>query len=172
MHGLRVMPLKEAAPEGDIFLTVTGNKHIIRKEHYECMKNGAILTNAGHFKIEFDLDALADLSVEQKEMRVNITGFRMADGRWLNLLGSGDLVNIACADGHPAEIMDTSFALQALSGKHVALNHTHLSKNVHRVPDEIDEEVARLKLKGSGVFIDELLPEQKTYLEGWDESSK
>jgi len=92
----------------------------------------------------------------------------MADGRWLNLLGDGDLVNIACADGHPAEIMDTSFALQALSGKYIALNHADLGNDVHRVPEEIDDEVARLKLKGSGVTIDELLPEQKAYLENWE----
>ncbi|HIB17299.1 MAG TPA: adenosylhomocysteinase, partial [Candidatus Lambdaproteobacteria bacterium] len=101
MHGLRVMPLNQAVPEGDIILTVTGGKHVIRQEHYERMKDGVILANAGHFKIEFDLDALLNLSVEQKEMRHNITGFLMADGRWLNLLGDGDLVNIACADGHP-----------------------------------------------------------------------
>jgi adenosylhomocysteinase len=168
MHGLRVMPLNQAVPEGDIILTVTGGKHVIRQEHYERMKDGVILANAGHFKIEFDLDALLNLSVEQKEMRHNITGFLMADGRWLNLLGDGDLVNIACADGHPAEIMDTSFALQALSGKYVALHHEDLNKDVYRVPDEIDEEVARLKLKGSGVSIDELLPEQKAYLESWE----
>ena len=168
MHGLRVMPLNQAVPEGDIILTVTGGKHVIRQEHYERMKGGVILANAGHFKIEFDLDALLNLSVEQKEMRHNITGFLMADGRWLNLLGDGDLVNIACADGHPAEIMDTSFALQALSGKYIALNHADLGNDVHRVPEEIDDEVARLKLKGSGVSIDELLPEQKAYLESWE----
>ncbi|MBC8258369.1 MAG: adenosylhomocysteinase [SAR324 cluster bacterium] len=169
MHGLRVMPLTEAAPQADIFLTVTGNKHVIRKEHFSKMKNGAIICNAGHFKIELDLEALNALALEKKAMRQNITGFRLEDGRWLNLLGDGDLVNIACADGHPAEIMDTSFALQALSGKHVALHHTDLSNDVHRVPDEIDEEVARLKLKGSGVSIDELLPEQIAYLENWEE---
>ena len=110
---------------------------------------------------------LADLSVELKDIRKNITGFRLADGRWLNLLGEGDLVNIACADGHPAEIMDTSFALQALSGRYVVQNHGQLNKDVHRVPDEIDEEIARLKLKGSGVSIDELLPEQQKFLVSW-----
>ena len=169
MHGLRVMPMSEASLIGDIFLTATGCKHVIRKEHYERMKDGAILCNAGHFKIEFDLQELADLSVEQKEMRKNITGYRLADGRWLNLLGEGDLVNIACADGHPAEIMDTSFALQALSGRYVVQNHGQLNKDVHRVPDEIDEEIARLKLKGSGVSIDELLPEQQKYLVSWND---
>ena len=165
MHGLRVMPSREAVLEADILLTVTGGKHVIRREHFEMMKDGVILANAGHFKNEFDLEALQYLAVEQKEMRHNIRGFRMSDGRWLNLLGGGDLVNIACADGHPAEIMDTSFALQALSGKYIVQNHSTLNKDVHRVPDEIDEEVARLKLKGSGVSIDELLPQQKTYLE-------
>jgi adenosylhomocysteinase len=107
--------------------------------------------------------------VEQKEMRHNISGFCMSDGRWLNLLGGGDLVNIACADGHPAEIMDTSFALQALSVKYVVQNRSTLSKDVHRVPDKIDEEVAHLKLKGLGVSIDELLPQQKAYLENWED---
>ena len=165
MHGLRVMPLSDATPQGDIFLTVTGGKHIVRREHFERMKDGVILANAGHFNIEFDLKALNALAVEHIEMRHNITGFRMEDGRWLNMLGNGDLVNIACADGHPAEIMDTSFALQALSGKYVALNHTDLSEDVHRVPEEIDDEVARLKLKGYGVIIDKLLPEQIEYLE-------
>ncbi len=169
MHGLRVMPLNEAVLQGDMILTVTGGKHVIRREHYERMKDGVILANAGHFKVEFDLQALQNIAVEQREMRHNIKGFRMADGRWLNLLGGGDLVNIACADGHPAEIMDTSFALQALSGKYVVQNRTALQKDVHRVPDEIDEEVARLKLKGSGISIDELLPEQKAYLENWVE---
>ena len=159
MHGLRVMPLNEAVLQADILLTVTGGKHVIRREHYERMKDGVILANAGHFKVEFDLEALNNLAVEQKEMRHNISGF----------LGGGDLVNIACADGHPAEIMDTSFALQALSGKYVVQNRTVLSKDVHRVPDEIDEEVARLKLKGSGVSIDELLPQQKAYLENWED---
>ena len=167
MHGLRVMPLNQAVPEGDIILTVTGGKHVIRQEHYERMKDGVILANAGHFKIEFDLEALDSLAVEHKEMRLNIIGFRMKDGRWLNMLGNGDIVNITCADGHPAEIMDTSFALQALSGKYVALNHANLSNDVHNVPEEIDHEVARLKLKGSGVTIDEFLPEQKSYLKSW-----
>ena len=167
MHGLRVLPVREASLIGDIFLTATGCNRVIRKEHYERMKDGTILCNAGHFKIEFDLQELEDLSVEQKEMRKNIAGYRLADGRWLNLLGEGDLVNIACADGHPAEIMDTSFALQALSVLYVVQNHGQLDKDVHRVPDEIDEEIARLKLKGSGVSIDELLPEQQKYLASW-----
>ena len=123
----------------------------------------------GDFHDATNLEALDALAEEHKEMRHNITGFRMEDGRWLNMLGNGDLVNIACADGHPAEIMDTSFALQALSGKYVALNHVDLSNDVHSVPGEIDDEVARLKLKCSGVTIDELLPDQKSYLESWEE---
>ena len=169
MHGLRVMPLKTAVMQADILLTVTGGKNVILREHYSQMKDGVILANAGHFKVEFDLEALQNLAVEKKEMLHNISGFRMADGRWLNLLGGGDLVNIACADGHPAEIMDTSFAVQALSGKYVVQNRAALRKDVYHVPDEIDEEVARLKLKGSGVSIDELLPQQKAYLENWEE---
>ena len=167
MHGLRVMPLQEAVIEGDFILTVTGSKHVVRKEHFERMKDGVILANAGHFKIEYDLDALEELSVEQKIMRNDIVGYRLFDGRWLNLLGEGDLVNIACSEGHPAEIMDTSFALQALSAKYLVLNRKKMSKEVHRVPDDIDYEVANLKLKGAGVFIDELMLEQKKYLNSW-----
>jgi len=159
MHGIRVMPLQDAVIEGDIILTVTGGKHVIRKEHFERMKNGVILANAGHFKIEYDLDALKELSFEQKVMRNDIVGYRLFDGRWLNLLGEGDLVNIACSDGHPAEIMDTSFALQALSAKYLLMNHKNLRKEVYRVPDNIDYEVATLKLKGAGVFIDDFMLE-------------
>ena len=168
MHGLRVMPLREAVTGADMILTVTGVKHVVRKEHYEKMKNGIILANAGHFKIEYDLEALEELSVEKKEMRQNIMGYKLIDGRWINLLGSGDLVNIACSDGHPAEIMDTSFALQALSAKYLVNNHKNLRKDVYHVPEEIDQEVGSLKLKGAGVYIDELLPEQKTYLKNLD----
>jgi len=167
MNGIRVMRLEDAVTEGDFILTVTGGKHVVRREHYEKMKDGVILANAGHFKIEFDLDALMDLAVEKKEMRNNIIGYRFSDGRWINLLGEGDLVNIACSDGHPAEIMDTSFALQALSAKHLVLNCENLIKGVHRVPEEIDQEVARLKLEVEGVCIDELLPDQKKYLDSW-----
>jgi len=167
MNGIRVMRLEDAVTEGDFILTVTGGKHVVRREHYEKMKDGVILANAGHFKIEFDLDALMDLAVEKKEMRNNIIGYRFSDGRWINLLGEGDLVNIACSDGHPAEIMDTSFALQALSAKHLVLNCENLIKGVHRVPEEIDQEVARLKLEVEGVCIDELLPDQKKYFDSW-----
>ena len=167
MNGIRVMKLEQAVSEGDIFLTVTGGKHVIRKEHYEKMKDGVILANAGHFNFEYDLGALQNLSVEIKEMRNNIIGYRLSDGRCLNLLGGGDLVNIACSDGHPAEIMDTSFALQALSAKYLVMNRENLTKGVHRVPDEIDQEVARLKLEGAGVSIDELMPDQKKNLDKW-----
>jgi len=167
MHGLRVMPLKEAVLEGDFILTVTGGKHVIRKEHFERMKDGVVMANAGHFKIEYDLDALKEISVQKKIMRKDIFGYRLFDGRWLYLLGEGDLVNIACSDGHPAEIMDTSFAIQALSVKYVVTNRKKLSKGVYRVPDNIDREVASLKLQGAGVFIDELISEQKIYFDSW-----
>ena len=167
MNGIRVMKLEDAVKEGDFILTVTGGKHVIRREHYEKMKDGVILANVGHFKIEYDLDALRDLSIEKKKMRNNIIGYRLSDGRWINLLGEGDLVNIACSDGHPAEIMDTSFALQALSAKYLVMNYENLIKGVHSVPDEIDQEVARLKLEVSGICIDELLPDQKNYLDSW-----
>ncbi len=168
MHGMRVMKLIDAVSEGDFILTVTGGKHVIRKEHFEKMKDGVILANAGHFKIEFDLDSLREISLEKKERRNYIVGYKLFNGKWINLLGDGDLVNIACSDGHPAEIMDTSFSLQALSSKYLVENYKNLTKGVHRVPEEIDQEVARIKLEATNVCIDELLPDQKKFLEKWN----
>lgn len=169
MDGFRVMKMEEAARIGDFFVTVTGCNKVIRKEHYEVMKNGAIMANAGHFDVEIWKPDLEALSVEKKEQRKNIMGYRMADGRWLNLLAEGRLVNLAAGDGHPAEIMDMSFALQALSAKYVAENYKNLENKVYRVPDEIDNYVANLKLKSWGIDIDKLSEEQKKYLSGWGE---
>lgn len=164
MDGFRVMPALEAAPLGDFFLTVSGATKVLTREHFDRMHDGAIVANAGHFNAEIDIEALESAAEERLEVRENVTGHRMPDGRWIYLLGGGGLVNITCGDGHPAEIMDTSFALQALSAKYVAQHHKELTVAVHRVPAEIDEAVARLKLSSLGVEIDTLTSEQEEYL--------
>lgn len=169
MDGFRVMPGIEAAKIGDIFITVTGDLKIITGKHYKVMKNGALLANAGHFDVEVWKPDLEKLCVEKKAMRNNITGYVMEDGRILNLLADGRLVNLAAGDGHPAEIMDMSFALQSLSARYICENEGKLQNKVYDVPDEIDEMVARMKLKGMGIEIDSLTDEQSEYLKGWGE---
>lgn len=169
MDGYRVMPLTEAASIGDFFVTVTGCTKVLTKEHYEKMKDGAILANAGHFDVEIWKPDLDDLAVEKKIMRNNIMGYVMKDGRVINLLAEGRLVNLAAGDGHPAEIMDMSFALQALSAKYINDNYSSLDKKVYDVPDEIDRKVAFMKLEGMGIKIDTLTEEQDEYLKGWGE---
>ena len=164
MDGFRVMKMEEAAPLGDFFLTVSGCSDVLTEPHFARMKDGAVIANAGHFDAEIDLQSLARISVEQLDVRENISGFRMDDGRWIYLLGGGGLVNITCGDGHPAEIMDTSFALQALSAQYVAEHRDSLTVDVHPVPAEIDQAVARLKLETLGVRIDTLTVAQESYL--------
>lgn len=168
MDGFRVMPMAEAAKTGDFFVTVTGCKGVINKEHYQNMKDGAILANAGHFDVEICIPELDELSIEKKEMRKNIMGYKMADGRWVNVLAEGRLVNLAAGDGHPAEIMDMSFALQALSAKHIAENYKDMENKVYEVPKQIDNYVAELKLKSMDISIDALTNEQIEYLSGWE----
>ncbi len=167
MDGFEVMPMIEAARVGDIFITATGNKAVIRREHFEVMKDGAILANAGHFNVEIWIPDLEELAVEKRQVRPNVTEYRLRDGRRLYLLAEGRLVNLVAAEGHPSEVMDMSFANQALAVKYIVDNHGRLEKKVYQVPDEIDYEVARLKLQAMGVRIDELTPEQKRYLESW-----
>ncbi len=167
MDGFRVMPMSDAAAEGDFFITTTGNTGVISGEHFDRMKDGAIIGNAGHFPVEIDLEALSDMSVHKEEVRENLFGYLLPDGRWINILGDGNIVNITCADGHPAEIMDMSFALQALSAKYVLDNQGSLPVKVKKVPDEIDMNVALLKLKSLGISIDTLTEEQKEYLNGF-----
>lgn len=164
MDGFRVMPMAQAAKIGDIFVTVTGCERVIFGEHFRVMKDGAILSNAGHFDVEICLPELEEQAVEIKQVRENITGYRMADGRWINVLAQGRLVNLAAGDGHPAEIMDMSFAIQALSMRYLAENYQNMENKVYQVPEEIDQYVARLKLKTMGVGIDELTEAQKEYL--------
>ena len=165
MDGFSVMPMDEAAKIGDLFVTLTGCKDVIRREHLEVMKDGALLSNSGHFDVEIDKVALSDMAVEEWQRKPNIRGYRMPDGRILNLLAEGRLVNLAAGNGHPAEIMDMSFAIQAKGLEYLAKNRGKLENKVYAVPVEIDREVAHIKLRANGVKIDYLSDEQKAYLE-------
>ena len=165
MDGFSVMPMDEAAKIGDLFVTLTGCKDVIRREHLEVMKDGALLSNSGHFDVEIDKIALSDMAVEEWDRKPNIRGYRMADGRVLNLLAEGRLVNLAAGNGHPAEIMDMSFAIQAKGLEYLAKNRGKLENKVYAVPVEIDREVAEIKLRSNGIKIDYLSDEQKAYLE-------
>ncbi|MBE3101373.1 MAG: adenosylhomocysteinase [Firmicutes bacterium] len=164
MDGFHVMPMDDAAAIGDIFVTVTGCMKVIRKEHYQKMKNGVLLANAGHFDVEVWRPGLEELCVEERPMRQNIMGYVMEDGRILNLLAQGRLVNLASGDGHPAEIMDMSFALQALCARYIMYNEGKLSNKVYEVPEDIDKRVATMKLSAMGIRIDALTDEQVKYL--------
>ncbi len=168
MEGYTVMPLLEAVRIGDIFVTVTGDTSILRREHMEVMKDGAVLANSGHFDVEIDKAALEDLSVERRRLRDFVDEYTMPDGRKLYLLAEGRLVNLSAAEGHPAAVMDMSFANQALSAEWVVKNAGDLKPAVYPVPAEIDHEVARLKLRAMGIEIDELTTEQETYLKSWE----
>ncbi len=168
MEGYSVMPLRDAARVGDVFVTVTGDTSVIRREHLEVMKDGAVLANSGHFDVEIDRGALEDLAVGKRRIREFIDEYRLADGRRLHLLAEGRLVNLAAAEGHPAAVMDMSFANQALSAEWVVKQRGRLEPAVYPVPAEIDGEVARLKLRAMGVDIDELTPEQEEYLRSWE----
>jgi adenosylhomocysteinase len=171
MDGYRVMSMPEAAAIGDVFITVTGNKTVLGREHFERMKSGAILANSGHFNVEIDLESLAGMSTSRREARPYVDEFLMKDGRKIFVLGEGRLINLASAEGHPASVMDMSFANQALAVKHVYANHASLGKNVYSVPEAIDREVARLKLDAMGVRIDKLSAEQEKYLNSWSEGT-
>ena len=164
MDGFDVMPMKEAAKLGDFFVTVTGCEKVIDEEDFSVIKDGAILCNAGHFDCEIDMKRLREIAVEKKEMRNNIMGYKLSDGRWVYVLGEGRLVNLACGDGHPAEIMDMSFAIQALSAKYLVEHGKDLKERLIDVPEEVDRSVAEMKLKFLGKEIDRLTPEQERYL--------
>ena len=169
MDGNEVMTMAQAAPIGDIFLTFTGNIHVIRREHFEQMKDNAILGNAGHFDVEIDKNALAALAVKKEQARTNIETFTLADGRRINLLGEGRLVNLACGDGHPIEIMDLSFALQLESALYVNQHGRTLPSKLMDVPDEIDKRVMTVKLQSAGIVLDQLTEEQRAYMADWRE---
>ena len=165
------MPMEEAAPAGDIFVTVTGNKGILREEHFRTMKDGAVVCNSGHFNVEIDIPALEALSSSRRTIREFVEEFRLEDGRRIHLLADGRLINLSAAEGHPASVMDMSFANQALAAEFMVKNHAVLEPRVHPVPDEIDREIARLKLETMGVGIDRLTEEQAKYLASWDEGT-
>jgi len=171
MDGFEVMPGIEAARTGDLFITVTGDLHAIGAEHFKVMKDGAIVANSGHFNVEIDIPALAEMSDRRREARPFVEGFHTKDGREIFLLGEGRLINLAAAEGHPAAVMDMSFANQALSAEHMAKHASELEKKVYVVPEEIDKEIARLKLETMGVEIDALSEEQKRYLTSWDQGT-
>ncbi|GAA0135897.1 adenosylhomocysteinase [Paenibacillus sp. YSY-4.3] len=169
MDGFHVMPMLEAAKVGDFFVTVTGNRDVIRGEHYDVMKDGAILSNAGHFDVEVNKPELAERSVSVRTVRRNIEEYQLKDGRKMYILAEGRLVNLAAGDGHPAEIMDMTFALQALSLKYVNERYNDVGATVVNVPYELDEQVARYKLESLGFGIDRLTEEQRAYLDSWQE---
>ena len=168
MDGFRVMPMEEAAPIGDIFCTLTGNIHVIREEHFRAMKDGAVVCNSGHFNVELDLDTLTRISERPaRDVREFVQEF-MVDGKRVFVLGEGRLINLAAAEGHPASEMDMSFANQSLAAEYLVENAGTLTKNVHRVPEAVDREIARLKLEGMGAHVDQLTAEQRKYLASWD----
>jgi adenosylhomocysteinase len=167
MDGFQVMTMAEAAPLGDLFITLTGNIHVIRPEHFSAMKDGAIVCNSGHFNVELDLDGLAGISSARRQVRDMVEEF-VVKGRRLMVLGEGRLINLAAAEGHPASVMDMSFANQALAAEMLAKEAGKMSKTVHRLPPSVDQEIARLKLQAMGIAIDTLTAEQVKYLASWD----
>ena len=171
MDGYEVLPMERAAEIGDIFVTATGDKSVITGAHMERMKDGAVLANTGHFNVEIDIPALRALATDTRTLRQFVDEFRLEDGRRLYLIADGRLVNLAAAEGHPAQVMDMSFANQALSAEYMVANAASLERRVYPVPEEIDKEIARLKLATMGIAIDELTEEQAKYLASWDEGT-
>ncbi|GAP05867.1 MAG TPA: adenosylhomocysteinase [Anaerolinea thermolimosa] len=171
MDGFSVMPMQEAARVGDIFCTVTGDINVIDRHHFEVMKDGAIVANSGHFNVEINIPALEELSTGKRLVRPFVEEYTLKDGRKIFLLGEGRLINLASAEGHPASVMDMSFANQALSAEYMLKNHSSLEKRVYSVPEAIDKEIARLKLAAMGITIDDLTEEQIHYLNSWEEGT-
>ena len=171
MDGFRVMSMTEAAKVGDIFVTVTGNKNVVAREHFEHMKNGAVVANSGHFNVEIDIPALEKMASSKRQTREFVDEYALRDGRKIYLLGEGRLINLAAAEGHPASVMDMSFANQALSCEYLVKNHKSLERKVYPVPEELDKKIARLKLESMGIKIDRLTPEQEEYLASWSEGT-
>jgi adenosylhomocysteinase len=171
MDGFRVMTMAEAAPIGDVFVTLTGNTSVIRPEHFRRMKNGAIVANSGHFNVELDLVGLKKASKSVRRTRKFVEEYTLKSGRRINVLGEGRLINLAAAEGHPAMVMDMSFANQALAAEYIVKNHRKLEKRVYKVPEKIDDAIAALKLKSMGISLDKLTPMQKRYLASWQEGT-
>ena len=167
MDGFRVLPMAEAAPQGDLFITVTGNKHVIRAEHFEVMKDGAIVCNSGHFDIEIDLKSLGATTNEVRTVRNFTQEYRLQSGKSIVVLGEGRLINLAAAEGHPSAVMDMSFANQALACEYLVKNKGKLEPGLHSIPADVDKEIARLKLEAMGISIDTLIPEQIEYMNSW-----
>jgi adenosylhomocysteinase len=167
MDGFRVLPMAEAAPHGDIFITVTGNKHVVRGEHFDVMKDGAIVCNSGHFDLELDLKYLAANAKEIKDVRPFTEEYKLTNGKSVVVLGQGRLINLAAAEGHPSAVMDMSFANQALAVEYLVKNKGSLAAGLHSIPREVDEEIARLKLQAMGIFIDSLTAAQIDYINSW-----
>ncbi|MCX5983845.1 MAG: adenosylhomocysteinase [Nostocales cyanobacterium LacPavin_0920_SED1_MAG_38_18] len=167
MDGFRVLPMAEAAPHGDIFITVTGNKHVVRGEHFDVMKDGAIVCNSGHFDLELDLKYLAANAKEIKDVRPFTEEYKLTNGKSVVVLGQGRLINLAAAEGHPSAVMDMSFANQALAVEYLVKNKGSLAAGLHSIPREVDEEIARLKLQAMGIFIDSLTADQIDYTNSW-----
>ncbi|HKJ58343.1 MAG TPA: adenosylhomocysteinase, partial [Halobacteriales archaeon] len=170
MEGYEVMPMREAAAEGDVFVTTTGNRDVIGADDFEAMGDGVVLANAGHFDVEIDLEALSDLAETEREVRAGVREYAMPDGRRINVLAEGRLVNLAApvALGHPVEVMDQSFGMQAVAVEELIERGEEYGPGVHEVPDELDRDVARIKLDAEGVAIDELSEEQREYMDSWE----
>ncbi len=171
MDGFRVMPMMEAAPIGDLFVTLTGDINVVDKHHFEAMKDGAIVANSGHFNVEINIPALDEMAVGKRLVRPFVEAYELSDGRVIHILGEGRLINLAAAEGHPASVMDMSFANQSLGAEYMVKNADRLENKVYSVPDEIDREIARLKLESMGVVIDTLTEEQIKYLNSWKEGT-
>jgi adenosylhomocysteinase len=171
MDGFRVMPMVEAAKIGDFVVTATGDRDVIAGDHFAVMKDGAIVANSGHFNVEIDIPALEEMSVEKRQPRAFVDQYILEDGREINLLGEGRLINLAAAEGHPSAVMDMSFANQALASEFLLENKGKLANEVHALPKEVDREIATLKLKAMGIEMDELTPEQARYLASWEEGT-
>ncbi len=171
MDGLQVMPMAEAAKWGDVFITVTGNKSVIRGEHFQAMKDGAVVANSGHFNVELDIPAIEEMSIGKRQTREFVDEYTLPDKRKIYVLGEGRLINLVAAEGHPAVVMDMSFADQALSAEYIVKNAHQLTPKVYPVPTDIDRKVARLKLESLGLTIDKLTPEQEEYLASWSEGT-
>lgn len=168
MDGYNVMPMKDICKKADVFVTVTGDINVLREEHFRAMKDGAIVSNSGHFNVEIDIPSLERMSKKKRKIREFVDEYTLSDGRRINLLGDGRLINLAAAEGHPASVMDMSFANQALCSEYMAKNYEKLAKRVYTVPEEIDKNIARLKLESLGVKIDTLTKEQREYLDSWE----
>ena len=171
MDGFRVMPMNDAAQIGDFFCTLTGDINVIDKHHFELMKDGAIVSNSGHFNVEINIPSLEEMSVDKQLVRPFVEQFTLKDGRQIHILGEGRLINLAAAEGHPASVMDMSFANQALSAEYMVKSGKDLKKIVYSVPEDIDKEIARLKLEAMGINIDTLTEEQVRYLNSWQEGT-